>query len=196
MKKAALNQHLISSRTCLPSRPLWALLVMFAAMPLAHATSFRLKLKLLHGHLSERNAFDGFGCHGANRSPALSWTGVPPGTRSLVLTVFDENAAHLTQSGWWHWVLVNIPATQRGLPSGAGDQKAGVGQEVLTDFGRPGYGGPCPPHGDGVHHYLFTLYALKQAQLSVGPGTTGAAVTFMARHAALAEAQAVATFKR
>ena len=164
----------------------------------AHAATFRLRSgDLKGGTLARANEYRGSGCSGRNESPALSWSGAPRGTRSFVLTVYDENAAHLTQSGWWHWVLVNIPASTHHLARNAGHGSGPDGsQEVLTDFGVPGYGGPCPPPGDGPHHYLFTLYALKVAHLPVSATTTGAAVTYMARHAALGSATLVASFSR
>lgn len=168
-----------------------------AAAPGAQAAFVLRSHDMAHGALSKSSEYRGFGCHGRNRSPELSWSGAPAGTKSFVLTVFDKSARHLTESGWWHWVLVNIPARVHRLPRGAG---TGPGpqdsQEVRTDFGAPGYGGPCPPRGDGTHDYVFTLYALKVAHMAVSEGTTGAAVTFMARHEALGSATLVGRFGR
>ena len=124
--------------------------------------------------------FGGMGCTGKNVSPGLSWKGAPAGTKSFALTVYDPDAP--TGSGWWHWVVYNIPASATGLAPDAGDpaKKALPAGTVQgnTDFGAPGYGGPCPPAGDKPHHYIFTLYALKADKLDVPAGATAAYVGF------------------
>ena len=88
----------------------------------------------------------GFGCAGGNRSPHLAWTDLPKGTHSFALTCFDPDAP--TGSGFWHWLVVNIPPDARELALGAGSEggtlPAGALQ-VRTDFGKPGYGGHGPP---------------------------------------------------
>ena len=124
--------------------------------------------------------FAGMGCTGKNLSPSLAWRGAPAGTRSFALTVYDPDAP--TGSGWWHWVVYDIPASASGLPAGAGDPAkkllpAGASQGN-TDFGTPGYGGPCPPQGDKPHRYVFTLYALKVDKLGVPANATAANVGF------------------
>lgn len=124
--------------------------------------------------------FGGMGCTGKNVSPSLSWHGAPAGTKSFALTVYDPDAP--TGSGWWHWVVYNIPASATSLAAGAGDPAkkllpAGAVQGN-TDFGAPGYGGPCPPAGDKPHHYIFTLYALKTDKLDIPAGATAAYVGF------------------
>jgi hypothetical protein len=127
------------------------------------------------------HVFNGFGCAGDNLSPALVWTEPPAGTRSLALTVYDPDAP--TGSGWWHWVMIDIPADARELPRGAGDpagDKAPKGSvQMRTDFGKPGWGGPCPPKGDKPHRYIFTIHALKADKLDVPPDATAALVGFM-----------------
>ena len=125
--------------------------------------------------------FNSFGCTGDNVSPQLSWSGAPAGTQSYALTVYDPDAP--TGSGWWHWVVINIPATATSIASGAGtaDGKAlPVGsQQVRTDFGAVGFGGPCPPAGNKPHRYIFTLFALKAPKLDVPPDATAALAGFM-----------------
>src|ERR1043165_2877831 len=120
------------------------------------------------------------GCTGSNISPAVQWSGAPAGTKSFALTVYDPDAP--TGSGWWHWVVYNIPGTVMSLAAGAGDPKktllpAGAVQGN-TDMGTPGYIGPCPPKGDKPHHYIFTIYALDTDKLDVPPSATAAYVGF------------------
>ena len=94
--------------------------------------------------------FAGFGCTGQNVSPELKWENIPAGTKSIAVTAYDPDAP--TGSGWWHWVVVNLPADTNGLEKGAGTGDSKTLPEgalqVRTDFGAPGYGGPCPPEGD------------------------------------------------
>jgi Raf kinase inhibitor-like YbhB/YbcL family protein len=128
----------------------------------------------------------GFGCSGGNKSPELSWSGAPDGTKSFALTVFDPDAP--TGSGFWHWVVVNIPPTVTELPMDAGNPRSGLmpqgAREIRTDFGTPGYGGPCPPLGDHPHRYFFTVYAVN-TNLQVDSTTTAALVGFMLHFDAL-----------
>jgi Raf kinase inhibitor-like YbhB/YbcL family protein len=120
------------------------------------------------------------GCTGANQSPALSWSGAPAGTKSFALTVYDPDAP--TGSGWWHWVVYNIPANVTSLPRDAGDASKNLlpagSAQGNTDFGTPGYGGPCPPTGDKPHHYIFTIYALNTDKLDIPANATAAYVGF------------------
>ncbi len=95
---------------------------------------------------------DRFTCQGRDLSPALAWTAAPAGTRSLALILDDPDAPRGT---FTHWVAWGIAPDATGIAEG---ERAPV--EGLTDFGRPGYGGPCPPRGHGIHHYGFRLYAL------------------------------------
>src|SRR5262245_38717869 len=130
--------------------PLAAGLAVAAALAAAPASAagFRLTSSLKPGaNIPEANVFNGFGCSGKNDSPALDWSGAPKDTKSFALTVYDPDAP--TGSGWWHWVVFNIPASITHLDAGAsaGALPAGAVQSQ-TDFGKPGYGGPCPPAGD------------------------------------------------
>lgn len=131
--------------------------------------------------LPELHVLNGFGCSGGNRSPAVHWRGAPPGTQSFALTVFDPDAP--TGSGWWHWVVYDIPATADALPAGAGSPDGGAlpagARQGRTDFGTQGFGGACPPAGDKPHRYRFTLYALKAASLQLPADPSPAMVGFM-----------------
>jgi Raf kinase inhibitor-like YbhB/YbcL family protein len=140
----------------------------------------------------------GFGCAGGNKSPQLAWSGVPEGTRSLALTCFDPDAP--TGSGFWHWVVVNIPPDIRKLERDAGNPKAGLlpkgALQTRTDFGAPGYGGPCPPEGHGPHRYVFTLFAVKQDTLPVTADTSAAVIGFHLHFNTLEKAALTGLFQR
>ncbi|MHB1951040.1 MAG: YbhB/YbcL family Raf kinase inhibitor-like protein [Acidiferrobacteraceae bacterium] len=149
-----------------------------------------------NGMLTRPYEYRGFGCHGQNVSPELSWSGAPRGTKTFILTVFDRSAVRLTKSGWWHWVLFNIPANVHSLKRGASTGGLPSGARAgLSDYGTIGYGGPCPPHGDPAHQYVFTLYAMKSA-LPLPRGATGAEVTYMARRYAIARTHLIGRFRR
>jgi Raf kinase inhibitor-like YbhB/YbcL family protein len=139
----------------------------------------------------------GFGCSGGNVSPQLAWSGAPEGTRSFALTCFDPDAP--TGSGFWHWVVVNIPATVAELPLDAGNPKSGTlpagALQVRTDYGAAGYGGPCPPPGDHPHRYLFTLFALGVDQLPVTADTSCAVVGFQLNFNKLAQVSLMGLYK-
>ena len=114
------------------------------------------------------------GCNGDNISPALAWSEAPKGTKSFALTMFDPDAPG---GGWWHWIVFDIPPGRHELQQGAGNPERtllpdGVKQGT-TDFGTPGYGGPCPPAGDKPHRYQFTLWALDAADAPFGTDITG-----------------------
>jgi Raf kinase inhibitor-like YbhB/YbcL family protein len=130
------------------------------------------------------------GCPGQNVSPALQWSGAPTGTKSFVVTTYDPDAP--TGSGFWHWVVYNIPATTTTLPAGAGDPKGHAlpsgATQGNTDMAQPGYIGPCPPQGDKPHRYIFTVYALKTAKLDLPANATAAMVGFNVHANQLAKA--------
>ena len=139
----------------------------------------------------------GFGCAGGNLSPQLSWSGAPEGAKSFALTCFDPDAP--TGSGFWHWVVVNIPANVAALALGAGSAGGSMPAGALqtrTDFGAPGYGGPCPPEGDHPHRYLFTLHAVGLDRLPVEADTSAAVVGFMLNFNTLAKAALMGLYKR
>ncbi|MDE3179611.1 MAG: YbhB/YbcL family Raf kinase inhibitor-like protein [Acidobacteriota bacterium] len=132
-------------------------------------------------------------CSGANISPALAWSGVPPGARSFVLIVTDPDAPGRT---WVHWVAFNLPANMRSLPERIpkGDEIRGGGAQGVNDFRFRGYGGPCPPPGK-AHRYFFRLYALN-IRLSLLPGSTKAEVEQSMRSHILAEGELMARYGR
>jgi len=151
-----------------------------------------------HMRMTKQQEYQGFGCDGENVSPALKWKDVPPGTKSFALTVYDPDAP--TGSGWWHWVVFNISKDVRQLPKNAGNAKRKLlppqAVQSRTDFGTPGYGGPCPPKGHGIHHYRFTLYALDVEKLPQGKDAPAAQVGFSINQHKLAESTITGLYSR
>lgn len=152
-------------------------------------------------YLDERHVLSeayGFGCAGGNVSPALAWRGAPAGTKSFALTCYDPDAP--TGSGFWHWLVVDIPASVEALAEGAGDPAAGPmpagALQTRTDFGAPGYGGPCPPEGDHPHRYLFTLFAVSRERLDLTADTMPAVVGFTLNFNTLEKASLMGLYKR
>jgi hypothetical protein len=104
-------------------------------------------------------------CDGNNRSPALTWSDMPEGTKSYALIMHDPDAHN---GDFTHWLLVDIPADRHGLPDGSSGFDFGV--SGTNSFGKLGYVGPCPPPGDQPHHYLFDLFAVDVPSLGISPG--------------------------
>jgi len=131
-------------------------------------------------------------CDGADISPELSWRGVPDGTRSLALICDDPDAPMGT---WVHWVLFNLPTGQMGLPTkiSSDAELAGGARHGTNDFGRLGYGGPCPP--GGTHRYFFKFYALD-TELELASGATKAQLEAAMQDHILAQAQLMGKYRR
>lgn len=110
-----------------------------------------------------------------NTSPQLSWSGAPEGTKSYVVTCFDPDAP--TPSGFWHWVLVDVPGDVTSLPAGVSDLP-GNAFCVRNDFGTHDFGGAAPPPGDHVHRYYFVVHAVGEETLGVTPDVSPAVVSF------------------
>lgn len=132
---------------------------------------------------------------GQNRSPQLSWSGIPAGAKSLALTCWDPDAP--TTVGFSHWVRVGMPPSLRQLAEGAGSER-GTWIDGITDWGEHGYGGMAPPEGDPPHHYVFTLYALdaEAKQLGLDDHTTYAKLRFAVRGHVLASGTITGTYAR
>lgn len=159
----------------------------------ADAQTFTLKSKDLGGQATMKNVLNGFGCSGDNLSPQLYWENAPAGTKSFGLTIYDQDAP--TGSGWWHWIMFDIDKQVTSLPAGAGNtdmrQAPPAAIQSKTDFGKPGYGGPCPPAGKGAHRYIITVYALKTEKLGLGAEASPAMVGFSLEQNALRKASMV-----
>jgi Raf kinase inhibitor-like YbhB/YbcL family protein len=141
--------------------------------------------------------FNGFGCSGKNISPDLEWSNPPSGTKSFAVTVYDPDAP--TGSGWWHWIIFNIPSQVRKLDLNSGQSKSKTlpkgAIQSKTDFGKAGYGGPCPPAGDKPHRYFFRVYALKDI-LPLTPETPGAQVGYYINQNKLGVAELMVTYQK
>jgi Raf kinase inhibitor-like YbhB/YbcL family protein len=139
----------------------------------------------------------GFGCAGGNVSPHLTWSGAPAGTKSFAVSCYDPDAP--TGSGFWHWVVCNIPANVTELAAGAGSAGGKMPAGALqsrTDYGTAGYGGPCPPEGDHPHRYLFTVFAVGKDRLDANADTSAAVIGFQLHFNTLAKATIMGLYKR
>jgi len=144
----------------------------------AEGGKFEIKSNLKSGQSIPADYYANvFGCTAKNLSPALEWRNPPEGTKSFAITVHDESAP--TDSGFWHYVLINIPASVSKIDVGDLSQgKIPQGSaEMMTDAGKPGYFGPCPPVGR-KHTYKFTVHALKVEKLEVPNSSTPGFVSF------------------
>jgi hypothetical protein len=129
-----------------------------------------------------------FTCDGGDRTPTLHWSDPPAGTKSFALVIDDPDAPSGT---FRHWGVFDIPASARSI---GGGRRAGT--EVSNDFGKPGYGGPCPPKGHGPHHYHFKLFALDVDRLGLDADAKVADVEREADRHAVARGELVGTYER
>ncbi len=173
-------------------------LSMTFSMALFAQGTFTIMSNDLGGQATVTEEFGGFGCTGKNQSPQLSWANAPEGTKSFAITMYDPDAP--TGSGWWHWLVFDVPADMTELMSNAGNLDANMLPEgiiqSITDYGAKGYGGPCPPEGHGVHQYIITVYALKTASLGLDANTNAAIVGFNIWGNTLAKASLVFYYER
>jgi len=128
-------------------------------------------------------------CQGADISPPLEWMGEPPETRGYALMVDDPDAPG---GVWTHWLLYDIPPQAHNLAQGC----RGAGIAGANDFGKPGYGGPCPPKGHGPHRYFFKLYALDVSTLGLPAGVKAGELARALKGHTLAEAHYMGRFER
>jgi Raf kinase inhibitor-like YbhB/YbcL family protein len=138
------------------------------------------------------------GAGGEDRSPALSWSGFPEGTRSFAVTMYDPDAP--TASGFWHWAVANIPATVTELPADAGDRSgSGLPEgavQLRNDAGFAGYLGAAPPAGHGPHRYYVVVHAVDTESLDVGPDASPAVLGFNLFSHTLARGTLVGTYEQ
>lgn len=173
---------------------------LLGAATLSHAGGFTLSSPEIKagGSVPARFEFNGFGCAGDNKSPALQWHNAPKDTKSFAVTVYDPDAP--TGSGWWHWMVINIPATVAELPANAGAANSSTlpagAVQGRSDYGSNAWGGVCPPPGDKPHRYIFTVYALKTDKLDVPADATAALTGYMIHANSLGKASFTATYGR
>jgi hypothetical protein len=141
---------------------------------------------------------DVFGCGGRNESPVLQWTGAPADAQSFAVTVYDPYAP--TGSGWWHWLVVDLPAGTSELSANAGAKgsrtlPAGA-RQMRNDYGAFAWGGMCPPPGDKPHRYIFTVHALSVPKLDIPDDATAALTGFMVNATTIAKASFTSTYAR
>jgi hypothetical protein len=129
-----------------------------------------------------------FTCDGGDQTPVLRWGAPPESTKSFALVIDDPDAPSGT---FRHWGVFDIPSSARSI---GGNQRTGT--EVDNDFGKPGYGGPCPPKGHGPHHYHFKLFALDVDKLDVSSNAKVAEVEKAAQKHAIARGELVGTYER
>ena len=175
-------------------------LAAWSAASLVYAAGFQLSSPQIkpNSTLAPHWEFNGFGCAGDNQSPPLEWRNAPAGTQSFAVTMYDPDAP--TGSGWWHWVVVNIPADIHKLVPDAGAKDGSNlppgASHVRIDFGYAGWGGVCPPAGDKAHRYIFTVHALKVPKLDLPADATAALAGYMIRANTLGTAQLSARYGR
>lgn len=172
------------------------LLIPFYLLGQSNGT-FTLKSAELGGQGTAVQVFNGFGCSGGNTSPQLNWEHPPDGTKSFAVTMYDPDAP--TGSGWWHWVVLDIPAAVTSLPAGAGGENGQLptsARRGRNDYGTNVYGGPCPPKGDKPHRYIITVFALPVEKLDVPENASPAIVGYNLNAQALAKASLIFYYGR
>lgn len=141
--------------------------------------------------------FNEFGCSGQNISPGLAWRNAPASTKGLAIMVHDPDAP--TGSGWWHWIVYNLPADVSSLPADAGNPTKGLmpkgAIQGRNDYGVHAYGGPCPPAG-APHRYFFRLHALKVEKMDIPAEASAALIGFNVNANTIAVAEIMATYSR
>ena len=173
-------------------------LLIISSITIISQNTFTLSSKTLGGEATLKEEFNGFGCMGENESPQLSWKNAPEATKSFTITMYDPDAP--TGSGWWHWIVFDIPTSTTELVANAGDIKLDLTPEgtiqSITNYGAQGYGGPCPPQGHGLHQYIITVYALKTDTLGLDENTNPAVVGYYLWNNTIAKASIVSYYKR
>ncbi|WP_304545740.1 YbhB/YbcL family Raf kinase inhibitor-like protein [Sulfurimonas microaerophilic] len=174
------------------------ILMLLVSVSFAFAEGFTLHSDEFSGQLSNAQVFNGFGCTGKNISPSLNWENAPKGTKSFAIMMYDKDAP--TGSGWWHWIVVDIPKDLTSLKQNSGNVALDLmpkgALQIKTDYGVSGFGGACPPVGHGSHQYVITIYALDVDTLGVKADASPALVGYMVNAHTIAKASVVAYFSR
>ncbi len=146
-------------------------------------------------HLSDKHVYNSFGMSGENMSPQLSWSGFPAETRGFAVTCYDPDAP--TGSGFWHWLVIDIPASVTSLATGAGasDSTLPAGAfHVRNDYGTKDFGGAAPPAGDPPHRYVFAVHAMDVEKLGIDSDVTPAVAGFNLRFHTIARGLITAVY--
>lgn len=149
------------------------------------------------GKFDLKHVANGFGCSGGNISPQLSWKGAPEAAKSLAITMYDPDAP--TGSGFWHWVVFNIPPKTTELAEGAGSEGGTLPAGAVqgrNDAGTNAYFGPCPPQGDPAHHYVITVFGVDTDALPPDQVPSAAALGFNLHFHTLGKASVTYTYGR
>jgi len=190
--------HHLKEQSMRPIRSSLVLAAFLITGTVSAAHAFELKSADIsnNGKLKAAQVYKGFGCEGGNQSPQLEWSGAPKGTKSFAVTVYDPDAP--TGSGWWHWVVYDIPASVTRLDGGVGttgklpdDVKQG-----RNDFGALGFGCACPPPGSKPHRYIVTVHALKVEKLDVPADASPALIGYMLNANRLGTAKITGLYSR
>ncbi len=161
---------------------------------LLFSEGFTLKSETISGQLGIKQVFNSFGCSGENISPKLSWENTPKETKSFAVTMYDPDAP--TGSGWWHWLVFDIPKDKVELKEGFGNTTSKDIVQSITDFATVGFGGACPPKGDKAHKYEFTVHALDIEKLGLNKNTNAATVGYYINAHTIAKSTISAYYKR
>lgn len=146
--------------------------------------------------LIKGNEYDQFGGEGKNISPEIKWDDIPVETKSFAITLYDPDAP--TGSGFWHWVIYNIPDNISGLPENTASNLLSLSPKIVqakNDFGTEGYGGPCPPLGE-IHRYIFTVHALNIEKIDVPMDMTNAVIRFIINQHTIVSNNIITYYKR
>lgn len=177
---------------------LTALLLSFSTSTLAGNLTLTSKDITPGKLMSKAQEFNGFGCSGGDLSPQLMWSNTPKGTKSYAITAYDPDAP--TDSGWWHWQIINIPKSVMQLAAGAGNINKKLtppgSTQMKNDYGITGFGGACPPQGHGVHRYQFTIHALSIEKLELPPNASAALTSYMINANTIASSRIESLYKR
>lgn len=156
--------------------------------------TFTLSSQDLGGQFTKVNEAGTFGCDGQNQSPQLSWSNAPEGTKSFAITIHDSDAP--TGSGWWHWIVIDIPSNTTSLARGAGSEGATGMLQIKNDYGSASFGGPCPPEGHGIHTYTITIHALDVEKLGIDDTVSAPVAGFNIGAHTIGKASIIAYYER